>query len=245
MQLVHPELVPSSPPSRDRMREIQRSIRSLASWPNELQDTAVSSSTVVGLDVAFTDDTAVAAAVAMQNGHVLAESTVCEPIQFPYVPGFLAFRELPPLLAVLDKIDITPDIILCDGNGRLHPREAGIATHLGVVLDCQTVGVAKSLLCGRLDSSADPPYPVGTRIPIRAGGGHQAPEHTILGIALQTRQWEAANRHINPVYVSPGHRCNPDGAADIVGALCSEYKLPDPIRNADKVADERAHPAAE
>ncbi|MFW6448997.1 MAG: endonuclease V, partial [Halobacteriota archaeon] len=128
------------------------------------------------------------------------------------------------------------DAVLIDGNGRLHPRQAGLATHVGVVLDCPTVGVAKSLLCGRPEGPIDG-LDAGESVPILADEAVEAPPGSTLGAAVQTRQFEGSSRHVNPVFVSPGHRVGPATAVELVLAACDGYKLPEPLRLADRYAD--------
>jgi deoxyribonuclease V len=153
----------------------------------------------------------------------------------PYVPGLLAFREGGPALDALARLSVDPDLLVVDGSGRVHPRQAGLATHLGVVLDCPAVGVAKSLLCGTLDD--DPAgRPVGWRTPVRADDGVDAPDGTVLGYAHQSRQFDSGV--VNPLYVSPGHRTTAGTATDLVAACGGDYKLPEPTRLADAHADE-------
>ena len=187
---------------------------------------------VVGVDQAFLDDggRAASAAVAWCDGAVERTGAVV-PVEFPYVPGLLSFREGRPALAALDALEAEPDLLLVDGSGRLHPRGAGLATHLGVVDGLPAVGVAKSLLCGRPEASVDG-RPAGWRTPIRADDGVALPAGTVLGHAYQSRQYDATPR-INPLYVSPGHRVAPETAVDLVAACCRGYKLPEPTRLAD------------
>ncbi|MFW6153288.1 MAG: endonuclease V, partial [Halobacteriota archaeon] len=126
-------------------------------------------------------------------------------------------------------------LLLVDGNGRLHPREAGLATHVGVALDIPTVGVAKSLLCGTPRRSLEG-LEEGDRVAITAADLDDVPTETVLGYAVQTRQFDHPHRHVNPVYVSPGHRVGTETAVDLVERFTAGYKLPDPIRAADRLA---------
>jgi deoxyribonuclease V len=110
---------------------------------------------VAGVDVGFEEDYAISrAAVAVLSfpDLQLREHTIARrPTTFPYIPGFLSFREVPVVIDALLKVSTTPDLILCDGQGIAHPRRFGLACHLGVVIDMPTIGVAKSLLVGKHD----------------------------------------------------------------------------------------------
>jgi len=194
--------------------------------------------TVVGVDVAFRDDRAAAAAVAIADGRVLAVGEAVVDLAVPYVPGLLAFREGTAVLAALSELAAAPDLLVVDGSGRVHYRAAGLATHLGVVVDRPAVGVAKSLLCGRPRESVDGGLPAGSRVPIEADGDVTAADGTVVGYAVQTRQYDSPDRHINPLYVSPGHRVGATTAADLVARYATGYKLPDPVRLADRYADD-------
>ncbi|TKX74023.1 endonuclease V [Halorubrum sp. GN11_10-6_MGM] len=198
--------------------------------------------TVVGVDQAFrTDrgdrpDAAVSAAVAFRNGRVVEYASATTPLAIPYIPGLLAFREGEPILAALDALDADPDLLVCDGSGRIHYREAGLATHVGVLRDVPSVGVAKSLLCGEPDEPTAE-RPAGWRTPVRADDAVTTAEPgTVIGHAFQSRQYPNSRR-VNPLYVSPGHRVSADGAVDLVAALCGGYKLPEPTRLADAHAE--------
>ncbi|WP_280587669.1 endonuclease V, partial [Halorubrum sp. Boch-26] len=202
---------------------------------------------VVGVDQAFLtpedgEDEAVSAAVAIRDGVVVEYASAITPLSTPYVPGLLAFREGEPILAALDALDAEPDLLVCDGSGRIHFREAGLATHVGVLLDVPSVGVAKSLLCGEPDDPTDE-RPEGWRTPIRADEsvGTADPsaaldDALVIGHAVQSRQYPNSRR-VNPLYVSPGHRVSAETAVDLVDALCAGYKLPEPTRLADASAD--------
>ncbi|WP_231741286.1 endonuclease V [Halorubrum sp. CBA1125] len=187
-----------------------------------------------------TFDEAVSAAVAVRDGAVIEYASAATPLSIPYVPGLLAFREGGPMLAALDALDAEPDLLVCDGSGRIHFREAGVATHVGVLRDVPSVGVAKSLLCGEPAASVDG-RPAGWRTPIRADEsvettGTVTDDTPVLGYAFQSRQYPNSRR-VNPLYVSPGHRVSPETTVDLVEALCAGYKLPEPTRIADAYAD--------
>ena len=196
---------------------------------------------VVGVDQAFLTggdgrDRAISAAVAIRDGDVIEYASATTALSIPYVPGLLAFREGEPLLAALDALDSEPDLVVCDGSGRIHFREAGIATHVGVLRDVPSVGVATRLLCGTPAAATDE-RPEGWRTPIRAGDAVETAEPgTVIGHAFQSRQYPNSRR-VNPLYVSPGHRVSAATAVELVDALCAGYKLPEPTRIADACAD--------
>jgi deoxyribonuclease V len=154
------------------MEALQREIRRAARFVDDLavdptDPAAVRAATVVGVDQAFLDDRAVSALVAVRDGRVVERAHAVTPLEVPYVPGLLAFREGGPILAAFAELAVAPDLALFDGSGRIHFRQAGIATHVGVALDLPSVGVAKSLLCGVPDEPVDG-RPEGWRTPIRA-----------------------------------------------------------------------------
>ncbi|QLG60566.1 endonuclease V [Halorarum salinum] len=191
---------------------------------------------VAGIDQAFLDDRAVSAVVVTRGSEVVERTYAVSPLDVPYIPGLLSFREGGPVLDALATLDAEPDLYVLDGSGRVHFREAGIATHVGVMLDAPAVGVAKSLLCGRLEEEPDG-RPAGWRTPILANGRVTAPEGTVIGYAYQSRQYDT-NPVINPLYVSPGHRVSAETTVDLVAGLCDGYKLPEPTRLADSYADD-------
>lgn len=194
---------------------------------------------VAGVDQAFPDDDhAASAVVAMHGGTVIEQVTAVEPVEIPYIPGLLAFREGSSIASALEALSVEPDLLLVDGSGRIHYRQAGLATHIGVLFDLPAVGVAKSLLCGRPTGPTDG-LDEGGRVQIAADDEVTAPAGTTIGHALQTRQFDSPNRSINPVYVSPGHRIDAAAATEIALASCAGYKLPEPIRRADALAGEQ------
>lgn len=193
---------------------------------------------VVGIDQAFTDDQAVSVAVAIRDGRVVDRATGRASLAIPYVPGLLAFREAGAIVAALGDLSVDPSLLVVDGSGRIHFRQAGIATHVGVLFDVPAIGVAKNLLCGRPARSIEDPLPTGTRVPILADDDVEAPKGTVLGHAFQSRQFpRPERRHVNPLFVSPGHRTGPATTVDLVSALGAGYKLPEPTRLADRAVD--------
>ncbi|GCF12423.1 endonuclease V [Haloarcula mannanilytica] len=262
MEPVRPEFVPDPSLSQSEMEALQRDIAEVARFEDDLDfspetiaragdtpdedQTTLSNSDdptdqplVAGVDQAFVDDRAVSAIVVLRNGEVIERVSAVERTEIPYIPGLLSFREGGAILAAFAELDPDPDVVLVDGSGRIHFREAGLATHIGVTLDVPAVGVAKSLLCGTPEQSLDETYSEGTRIPIAADDSVETcPDGTVIGHAVQTRQYDSPNRHINPLIVSPGHRVSARTAAVLVEATADGYKLPEPTRLADSYADE-------
>ncbi len=145
-------------------------------------------------------------------------------VEVPYVPGFLSFRELPVLLEALEKLKHTPDLFLVDGQGRWHPRRFGLASHFGVEVDRPTIGVAKSPL-----------------LPPQALPGEQRGEVVFesLGAVVRTRTG------VRPLYVSVGHRITLQEAVAWVLRTARRYRLPEPIRYADRMTREQARKLSE
>ncbi|WP_205326253.1 endonuclease V [Glycomyces sp. YM15] len=183
--------------------------------------------TIAGLDIAYDKhgDTAIATAVVLRRGDldVLDRSVVRGASDFPYVPGLLAFRELPLLLKAIEALSVTPDLYVCDGYGLTHPRRFGLACHLGVVLDAPAIGVAKN-----------PPHlPVEAPGPERGAWTAITASGETVGCALRTQDG------VKPVYVSVGHRSTLSTARDLVLELAPTYRLPEPIRAADQLGRRR------
>jgi deoxyribonuclease V len=237
-----PEFVPDPSLSRSEMEALQHDIADSATFSDDLEsdplDPAFGRQPVVaGVDQGFDGDTATSAVVVMRGDEVIERAHASEPAAIPYIPGLLSFREGGAVLSSLGSLETEPDVVLVDGSGRIHFREAGLATHVGVTLDWPTVGVAKSLLCGRPRESVSG-LSEGTRVPIEADADVTAPDGTVIGYAVQTRQYDSGDRHINPLYVSPGHRVGADTAAAVVERHATRYKLPEPVRRADRYAAE-------
>ena len=151
---------------------------------------------------------------------MLATAVESRRADFPYVPGYLGFREVPALHACWRRLAVRPDVILVDGQGMAHPRGVGLACQLGLVLGVPTIGVAKSLLVGEGEPGPDP----GDTAPLLWKGRR-------IGTALRTRHGA------RPVYVSVGHRVSLDTATHIVLAATRGRRLPAPIRAAHDAAN--------
>lgn len=178
---------------------------------------------VTGVDVAYDDerDVVAAAAVVLDAAtlDVVAEATALGQVSFPYVPGLLAFREIPTVLAALDALPCDPGLVVCDGYGLAHPRRFGLAAHLGVLTGLPTIGVAKNPFTFTYD---DPGTPRGSAAPLLAGTEE-------VGRALRTRDG------VKPVFVSVGHRVSLDHACAHTLALTPAYRLPETTRRADSL----------
>ncbi|HMB49739.1 MAG TPA: endonuclease V [Natronoarchaeum rubrum] len=249
VSVERPDLLPDPALSREEMESLQHDIAAEAVFENDLSfDPATVTEgplstpgeeppLVAGVDQSFLDDRAISAVVVSRGGEVVERVYAVTDLSIPYIPGLLSFREGGPIVDAFEELTVEPDLVLFDGSGRIHFREAGIATHMGVVFDVPSVGVAKSLLCGTpVDATDD--LPEGVRVPIEADADVTAAEGTVIGHAVQTRQYESSSQSINPLIVSPGHRVDADTAADLVAALTDGYKLPEPTRRADAYAEE-------
>lgn len=184
-----------------------------------------SGTVVAGLDVAYDDarDVVAAAAVALdaESLDVIAGATAFGRVAFPYVPGLLAFREVPALLEALVRLreqsGREPDLLVCDGYGRAHPRRFGLASHLGVLTGVPTMGVAKNPF---VFTSEEPGPGRGDSAPLMDGTEE-------VGSALRTRDG------VKPVYVSAGHRVSLRAAEAHTLSLARRYRLPETTRRAD------------
>ena len=139
----------------------------------------------------------------------------------PYIPGLLSFREAPAVIAALRKLQETPDVILCDGQGIAHPRRLGIASHVGVVTGLATIGCAKSRLTGHY---TEPGTRKGSMSPLLDGNER-------VGTVIRTRD------NVRPVFVSVGHLVDLPYAEQVVLTCAIKYRLPEPTRLADQLVN--------
>lgn len=182
---------------------------------------------VAGVDAGFEDNgatTRAAVVVLTYPDLELVEHAIAHlPTTFPYIPGFLSFREVPAVVAALAQLKTEPDLILCDGQGIAHPRRLGIASHLGLLVDVPTIGVAKSRLIGR---HPDVPPEKGNWVPL-------TDKKETIGAVLRSRT------NTKPLYISVGHRISLPTALDYVMTCTPKYRLPETTRQADKLASQR------
>lgn len=178
--------------------------------------------TIAGVDLAYADGFAIAAAVvcAFPDGTPIEASTVREPVRFPYIPGYLAYREAPAITECVETLDAKPDVLLIDGHGVLHPARFGLASLVGLRLGFPTIGCAKSPLVGRL-----------SRMPAPRRSAPIVVDGDVLGRALRPGQ----SRRL--VYVSVGHKVSLHSAVRIVRAVC-RTSVPEPLRLAHRHATE-------
>jgi deoxyribonuclease V len=179
---------------------------------------------VAGVDVGFeANGTITRAAIAVLSWpdlQVKDQAVARQPTRFPYIPGLLSFREVPAILEACQQLRITPDLLLCDGQGLAHPRRLGIACHLGLLTDLPSIGVGKTRL-------------IGTHAEVGNQRGDWQPlcdRAEVIGAVLRTR----INTH--PLYISVGHRVSLETAIAHVNGCITRYRLPETTRFAHKLA---------
>lgn len=179
--------------------------------------------TVGGVDVAYKNNLAFAACVVLdiEEMKLVEERRLSGKVSFPYVSTYLSYRELPMIKKIFNRLKTKPDVLMIDGNGILHPRKIGIASHAGLELNVPTIGVTKRLLLGRLGKT---PKKIGDFSSIIHDGG-------VLGMALKSSKSDQY------VYVSPGHMMSMKSALEISKRLCF-HRIPEPTRRAHRMATE-------
>lgn len=218
------EAVPTSGDSTSPGPDISQALRQQIELRSQVDITnslATTPELVAGLDVSYEVGTrrVAAAAIVMESRtfEVREASDAFGEVNFPYVPGLLAFREVPILLEALEKLSCRPEVLVCDGYGIAHPRRFGLACHIGVLTGLPSFGVAKSPFIGTF---AEPGAKRGEWSPLSDDG-------EIVGRALRTQAC------IRPVFVSVGHRIDLDQATDLTLTLSRRYRIPEAIRKAD------------
>jgi deoxyribonuclease V len=159
----------------------------------------------------------------------VAEASAEAELLFPYVPGFLSFRELPPIAAAWERLERRPDVLVFDGQGTAHPRRFGVACHGGMLLDVPSIGCAKSIL-------------VGTHGPLGEERGSTAPlvhRGETVGMAVRTRTG------VKPVYVSPGHLMDLPTAVEIVLRVSPRFREPETTRRSHQLVNDLRRRAGE
>lgn len=197
--------------------ELQRSLRS----QTQLVPLQSPVTTIGGADISYNkfSDTIYAGIVVLRfpSMQVLEETGTVMEVKFPYVPGLLAFREMPPLMRVWEQLSLKPDVLVLDGQGIAHPRRMGIATHFGIVAGVPTIGCAKSLLTGKY---AEPAPAAGSVSDLIASNGEK------IGEVLRTKD------RTNPVYISPGNLITQRESTELIKRCCGKYRIPEPTRQA-------------
>jgi deoxyribonuclease V len=178
---------------------------------------------LAGVDVAYTKQHSIGAVAALDYDSlsIVEARTARVKTRFPYIPTLLSFREIPPALAAIKKLKTKADVFLVDGQGIAHPHRLGFASHLGLLLDKPTIGVAKSLLWGEIG------------VLTSDGWAPIFDEGEVIGAAI-------AKDSRKPIYVSVGHKVSLERAVDIVNHCTKSYRIPEPIRAAHKTANEKS-----
>lgn len=175
---------------------------------------------IAGVDVAYLlrskHSIATVVVLSYPSMEMMEGSTVKVKTRFPYVPGLLSFREIPPILRALNKLSTLPDLIFVDGHGLAHPRRLGIASHLGLWLRRPTIGIGKSLLCGQFQNPG----------PERGQSTPLVHKSEVIGQVLRTR------KGVKPIFVSIGYGLPLDQCIYWTMAVSPRFRLPEPIRRA-------------
>jgi deoxyribonuclease V len=177
---------------------------------------------VAGVDVAYAKEISIGAVVVLDYASLALVETKAVRLKtrFPYIPTLLSFREIPPAYSAIKKLEVEPDVFLVDGQGIAHPYRLGFATHLGLAIKKPTIGVAKSLLCGKVEPASGPEWAAI----INRG--------EVIGAKVVTKLGT------KPIYVSIGHRVSLKTAINIVKSCARTYRIPEPIRRAHTSANE-------
>lgn len=209
------------------LEQLKLTQQQLAEQVNLTDDFNSSITLIGGTDVGFEDEgktTRAAIVILTYPDFDVVEYHVARlKTEFPYIPGYLSFREYPALLSAWEQVEHKPDLLLVDGHGVAHPRRLGIASHLGLLLNMPTIGVAKKRLCGHYN-------------PLPKVAGQVTPltdKQQQIGWVLQSKN------NCNPLFISSGHRISQASALNWVNLCLRGYRLPEPTRWADAVASNK------
>lgn len=177
---------------------------------------------VAGVDASFMGDKVIGVACLFKYPELIPieDAYAVMKVSFPYIPGFLSFREGPAIIEALNGLKTKPDLILFDGQGIAHPKRLGIASHIGILMDIPTIGCAKSRLIGKYK---EPKLKKGEWTQLEHKG-------EIIGAVLRTRDY------VKPIFVSPGHRTDLKTSIKIVLDCTGKFRIPEPIRRADSIS---------
>ncbi|HET7036027.1 MAG TPA: deoxyribonuclease V [Thermomicrobiaceae bacterium] len=177
---------------------------------------------IAAVDVHLRGEVGIAAVVQMRYPEleVVEELSASTPVDFPYIPGLLSFREAPACLVAVRQLRAPPDLLLIDGQGRAHPRRFGLACHIGVELDRPAIGVAKSILTGRYGELGE----------ARGSTAELVSRGEVVGMAVRSRDG------VTPLFISVGNRITLPEAVEWTLRCCTRYRLPEPSRLAHRLA---------
>lgn len=212
------------PDSWQKMSEIQRLLQSKVICEDQFDNII----TIGGMDVSnqlYDPLKRVYSALVVCDSELkkIDENALAGTQTLPYLPGFLGFREVPGLVELLQKSKNLPDIIFVDGHGIAHPRRLGVASHLGVLVDKPTIGVAKNILVGKPEKELG--SEVGDRVSLIDKG-------QVIGMLLRTK------KRCKPMIISPGHKISLETAVEFVLKALKGYRLPEPTRFAHQAAND-------
>jgi len=222
-----PREVDGTPPPRRVNHELLRRLERLQNAVSkrvileDMFDTPIK--VVAGVDLAFLGEVAIAACVALnyETMEVLEVKTAKLPLKFPYIPGFLSFREGPAMVRAMEKLTVKPQIFLINAQGIAHPRLCGCASHVGVITDKATIGVAQSKLCGEYEKEPERP---GEWTPLTYQG-------QVVGAVYKSKTG------CKPIFISPGHKITLKTSIKIVKKCIKNHKLPEPLQKAHRQAN--------
>ncbi len=182
--------------------------------------------TIGGADISFNkySTTVYAGIVVLQfpSLQVIETKAVIDITEFPYIPGLLAFREVPALSKAWEALITKPDVLVLDGHGIAHPRRMGIATHFGLVMQTPTIGCAKSVLTGKYN---EPPIEAGSYTDL-------IHKNEVIAKVLRTK------RNTKPVFISPGNLISMEQSLDVIKQCVRKYRIPEPTRFAHNFVNE-------
>jgi len=178
--------------------------------------------TIAGMDIGFHGEVARASCVVLRypDCEVIEKKVYDGKVNFPYIPGYLSFREIPMLAYVLEMIENEPDLFIADGQGIAHPRRLGLAAHIGLLINKPVIGCAKSLLIGKCEEPDN----------VKGAYSQLVDKGEVIGACLRTRI------NVKPVIISIGNRISLESSVRYIMGCCSKYRLPEPIREAHRLA---------